>query len=240
MRNRPRPGKPGELVVFISRKGAVCVECGEEIFRGAMLTLNRERAPLCLSCADLGHLEFLPRGDAALTRRATKYSRLRTVAVRWSRARKHYERQGVLVEPEAIERAEAECLEDEDARERQRERRRLREGEIDREYVAAFAEHIGRLFPRCPALEATKIAEHACRRSSGRVGRTAAAKEFEAGVIRLAVAAAVRHNFTNYDELLSRGRERQEARALVRPAVENQLEVWATGPALQSGQASRR
>jgi hypothetical protein len=26
--------------------------------------------PLCLSCADLDHLIYLPRGDAALTRRA--------------------------------------------------------------------------------------------------------------------------------------------------------------------------
>ena len=35
-------------------------------------------------CADLGHLEFLPSGDAALTRRATKASRLSAVVVRWS------------------------------------------------------------------------------------------------------------------------------------------------------------
>ncbi|MGH8093408.1 MAG: DUF2293 domain-containing protein [Chthoniobacterales bacterium] len=221
-----RQDKSGELVVFISRKGAICAECADEIFPGAMLTLNREREPLCLGCADLAHLEFLPRGDAALTRRATKHSRLRAVAVQWSRARKHYERQGVLVEPEAIERAETECLEDVEARSRQRERRRVREAGIDREYVTAFAENIRRLFPKCPAAEAGRIAVHACRKYSGRVGRTAEAKEFEAGAIGLAVAAAVRHRFTNYDELLARGYDRHEARAQVRAAVERQLAAW--------------
>lgn len=30
--------------------------------------------PMCLDCADLGHLAFLSSGDAALTRRAKKAS----------------------------------------------------------------------------------------------------------------------------------------------------------------------
>ena len=69
-----------------------------------------DRGPLCMSCADLADLVFLPSGDAALTRRARKHSRLSAVLVRFSRARKHYERQGVLIEEPAIERAEAECF----------------------------------------------------------------------------------------------------------------------------------
>src|SRR5207253_903871 len=71
---------------------------------------------LCLECADLGHLEFLPRGDTAVTRRATKYSKLRAVVVQWSRTRKRYERQGILAEAEAIRRAEEESLADADLR----------------------------------------------------------------------------------------------------------------------------
>jgi hypothetical protein len=54
----------------------------------------------------LDHLIFLPSGDAALTRRAGKYSTLSAVVLQWSRARKRYERQGLLVEEAALQRAE--------------------------------------------------------------------------------------------------------------------------------------
>jgi len=57
--------------------------------------------PLCLGCADLDHLVFLAAGDAALTRRAKKASALSAVVVRFIRARKRYERQGILVDEPA-------------------------------------------------------------------------------------------------------------------------------------------
>jgi hypothetical protein len=44
-----------------------------------------------------------------MTRRARKNSVLSAVVLKWSRARKRYERQGVLVESEAAENAEQEC-----------------------------------------------------------------------------------------------------------------------------------
>lgn len=72
--------------------------------------LVENRGALCLSCADLDHLVFLPSGDAALTRRARKHSTLVAVVLKWSRARKRYERQGLLVEAQALEMAEKECL----------------------------------------------------------------------------------------------------------------------------------
>lgn len=81
------------------------------MFRGSFLTLENN-APVCLPCAGLDHLVFLPSGDPALTRRAGRYSRLRAVVVRFSRARARYERQGILVEPLALERARQECLAD--------------------------------------------------------------------------------------------------------------------------------
>jgi len=49
----------------------------------------------------------MPSGDAALTRRATKASRLSAVVVRRSTRRNRYERQGILAEPAAIEQAVA-------------------------------------------------------------------------------------------------------------------------------------
>src|SRR5206468_12104016 len=62
------------------------------------------------------HLVFLPRGDIALTQRSRKYSGLSAVVVRFSRSRRRYERQGLLVELAALERGEKECLSDEEKR----------------------------------------------------------------------------------------------------------------------------
>jgi hypothetical protein len=64
--------------------------------------------PLCLTCAGLGNLVFLPRGDPKLTRVANKYTSKSVVVVRFSHTRKRYERQGILVEPEAFQKAENE------------------------------------------------------------------------------------------------------------------------------------
>ncbi|HEX2207553.1 MAG TPA: hypothetical protein VHG93_07705, partial [Longimicrobium sp.] len=100
-----------EIVVFSIVRDSTCAECGCEMWKGRFLRME-EGKPLCLSCADLDHLAYLPSGDTAMTRRASKYSRLRAVVVRFSRARKRYERQGVLVEQDALERAERECLDD--------------------------------------------------------------------------------------------------------------------------------
>src|SRR5687767_1576947 len=186
-----------DIVVFEIVSNSACAECGEELHRGRMLRLERER-PLCLSCADLAHLVFLPSGDAAVTRRASKHSRLRAVVVRFSRARKRYERQGVLVEEAALARAEAECLADQDARARARARRAERESTIDAQYQADFAGRIRVLYPACPETESVTVAEHACAKYSGRVGRSAAAKRLENEAIDLAVRAHVRHVHTRY------------------------------------------
>lgn len=149
--------------------------------------------------------------------------------LQWSRTRKRYERQGVLVDPVALERAEAECLKDADARARLCERRRIRDAEIDRKYVGAFAARLRELYPGAPPEVAEQIADRACRKHSGRVGRSAAARELDPDAIRLAVAAAIRHRFTNYDGLLLAGHDRHEARASVRGKVEMMLEKWRAG-----------
>ncbi len=102
---------PAQPVVFEILRGSACSECGAELAQGSFLVMEAEQ-PLCLPCARLGDLEFLPAGDAALTRRAAKYSDRTAVVVRFSRSRGRYERQGILVENSALERAEQECLED--------------------------------------------------------------------------------------------------------------------------------
>lgn len=93
------------------------------------------------------------------------------------------------MEPEAIEKAEQECLGDEDLRMARRERDAMRRAAEDKELVTAMAYLIGRLYPGCPSDEAENIARHTAERGSGRVGR-----------LELAVIAWVRHRMTQYDD----------------------------------------
>jgi hypothetical protein len=59
MEPAPVQQKPGEILVFFVRRDAKCCECGNDLFSGTMITLDKERGALCLSCADLDHLQFL-------------------------------------------------------------------------------------------------------------------------------------------------------------------------------------
>ena len=215
-----------EIVVFsIRSRDAVCSECKKEIGKGALLRKEGEKG-LCMECADLGDLVFLGAGDHALTRRASKYSPLRAVVLRWSTTRKQYERQGILVDPDALDRAEEECLEDAELRERRRIRAAVGREKIDARYVAEFARRVRERYPSAPPKIETEIAAHACRKYSGRVGRSAAAKEFDPEMIDLAVRAHIRHTHTSYDALLSEDTDRQEARSIVRSEVDAIAAKW--------------
>lgn len=99
--------KPPELVAFSILKSTQCSQCQEELGRGRLLYVEGEQ-PFCLNCAGFGNLVFLPRGDPSLTRAAKKQSKVCLVVVRFSRARKRYEGQGLLVEEEALQKAEEE------------------------------------------------------------------------------------------------------------------------------------
>lgn len=216
------PAARSELVVIQPVRDWSCAECQAT---GDLLIMD-DKGPLCLACADLDHLVFLPSGDAALTRRAKKASRLSAVVVRWSRTRKRYERQGTLVEEPALELAEQHCLADEDARMRRRERDRVRRADEDVQLQARFVQEIKRLFPRCPAERAEAIARHTGLRGSGRVGRSAAGRSLDEDAITLAVVASVRHEDTDYDSLLMAGLPREDARDQIRPAIDRVLASW--------------
>lgn len=185
-----------------------------------------DAGPLCLDCADLAHLAFLPRGDAALTRRARTASRLSAVVVQWSRTRKRYERQGVLAEHDAIAQAEQECLADSEVRERRRAREAQRRVAEDEQFVADLAAAVLAHFPNCPPARASSIAGHAGARSTGRIGRTSAGRALDPEAVRLAVVAAVRHEDTRYDDLLMSGVTRAEARDLVRDEIQRVMAGW--------------
>ena len=222
--------KREDIVVFILRRASsICGECARELHKGSFIRLQGEKGALCLECADLDHLEFLPRGDAAITRRSTKYSTLWAVVVEWSRSRKRYERQGILAEPDAIDRALAESEADSEERARRREREASRRENLDRKYVTEFAEAIRKQFPGIPSGADIKIAEHACLKHSGRVGRSSAAKSFEPDAVFLAVRAHVRHAHTDYDKLLFMFDDRHLARERVKGKVETVLDEWRSG-----------
>jgi hypothetical protein len=75
-----------------------CHRCGGT---GGLLMME-DPGPACLGCAGLGDLEFLPAGDALLSRRVKAKSTRCAVVVRFSRSRRRYERQGLLVELPAL------------------------------------------------------------------------------------------------------------------------------------------
>lgn len=215
--------------IFITRGETECADCKESFGKNAWITLVGEgdqRQALCLACADLDHLVFLPRGNAALTRRAGKYSKLRAVVLQWSRSRQRYERQGTAVEEEALHKAEEECLADADLREKRAERQRERAAAHDEAFAARFSEAILKLYPSAPEEEAIRITRHACQRNSGRVGRSAAARELDSKIIQLAVRAYLRHRHTGYDELLMSGLPRDEARRRIAPDLDAAEAKW--------------
>jgi hypothetical protein len=219
-----RQSRPPDLVVISALKEWSCTNCSNS---GELLIMEGP-GPLCLWCADLDHLVFLAAGDAALTRRAKKASGLSAVVVRFSRTRGRYERQGLLVEEDALVQAERACLADEEVRHRHRHRQRdeARREAHDVAFQEGLAQEIIRLFPGCPPERAEAIARHAGQRSSGRVGRTAAGRALDPEAVTLAVAASVRHLDTPYDKLLMSGVPRSEARSRIQPDVQERLDGW--------------
>jgi hypothetical protein len=211
-----------------------------------MILLSPDRkVARCLACAGLSDLEYLPSGDTALTRRAIKNSARHFVVLKFSRSRKRNERQGVLVEPAALVKAQEQCAQDDQERARARDRAVFARAKQEAKYLASFAERIRELYPCCPVGREHEISRHACEKHSGRVGRSAAAKKLFDHSVTLAVRAHIRHCETNYDELLH-GMFKESAREQVAPAVDKIESMWSapasrrrarTNPAAKEGAA---
>lgn len=94
-----RAGRALELVVIQPRNTEwTCHRCGGT---GDLLMMETP-GPACLRCVGLDDLAYLPAGDALLSQRAKAKSTRYAVVVRFSRTRRRYERQGLLVEPQAL------------------------------------------------------------------------------------------------------------------------------------------
>lgn len=115
------------------------------------------------------------------------------MVLKFSRARRRYEQQGLLVEETALELAEEECLADFEVRALRKDREAQRRAELDDKYVRQFAHKIRELFPHMEAGREQGIAEHACLKYSSRIGRLGAAKSLDDNAVLLAVIAHIRH-----------------------------------------------
>jgi len=214
-----------EVVVYSVLRDSQCSQCQQELPQGSLLTIHDDQS-LCLHCAGMDHLTFLPAGNTALTRRAKMRSKLWAVVVRFSRARKRYERQGLLVEEEVLRLAQEECRADENLRQGRRIQAAEHRKEEDRVLVETMRSKIMEMFPNCPRTDAETIARHTSVRGSGRVGRSKSGRNLEEEALRLAVIAHIRHCHTPYDDLLLQGEDRAQSRRAVRDEIRNIMEHW--------------
>jgi len=102
---------PDLVVILPLHADWTCHRCGGS---GDFLIME-SAGPACLRCVGLDDLEFLSAGDALLTRRAKARSPRHAVVVRFSKNRRRYERQGLLVQPQALRDAQRQL--DEERRE---------------------------------------------------------------------------------------------------------------------------
>ena len=103
--------KKSDPAVFALSRSSRCYGCDRKLEAGEIIDVkNKEtdKEVFCLKCAGLGDLEILLSGNQKITRLASKYSTRRFVIMKWSDTWKCYERQGILVEAQAIDKAEAE------------------------------------------------------------------------------------------------------------------------------------
>ncbi|KAK5079500.1 hypothetical protein LTR70_009459 [Exophiala xenobiotica] len=89
----------------------------------------------------------------------------------------------------------------------------------------AFENELQRLFPHAPKDNVDLVLKHTLKKRSGRVGRTT---KLELGkVVTLAVRAHIRHKLTDYDALLGRGVDREQARKEVQSAIDQIARDWS-------------
>ncbi|MFM8765303.1 MAG: DUF2293 domain-containing protein [Spartobacteria bacterium] len=222
------PSDSDAILVVPSQGEGDCAHCAAPLQQSTFVTF-KNNAIACVKCGGLENLEFLPSGNTALTRRANALSAVKYVVLKFSRARKRYERQGILAHPEILDQSRRECEADEAARETKRQTSAGRRDKQDATHLAAFAARIREFYPSAPDGVEHEIAAHACRKYSGRVGRAAFAKELAPESIHLAVRAHIRHHHTSYDHLMSSGADRTDARVLVAARIEETTRRWLRG-----------
>ena len=168
------------------------------------------------------------------------HSRLRAVVLEWSRTRKRYEHKEIWPRPRLSSRLKRSASKTQTAASGSangapRARRRLTVNTsmalpqgylITTRAVLLVAQGESRNTPAAN----TAGRSDAPRRQSNSI-RTQSAWP---------VAAAVRHEFTNYDGFLLAGHDREEARSVIREKVEGVLNAWRSGSASKDGACAGR
>jgi len=214
--------------IFLTKKETLkCSACNKRIGLGeAFVAESEKHRGTCFSCSPYVKATFLKPGNAALTRRSKKHSSYCGVVFAWNRRRKRFERRVQYVEAEAILKAQRECEADQAERAIKNEKAAVKRAEQDKIYIAEFSKAIRKFYPNCPKNREIAIAKHACEKHSGRVGRTAKAKEFDKKMIDLAVEAHIRHAETNYDNQFGTGRTKRAIRTDVKPHIISTMRKW--------------
>lgn len=226
MRAARSPRPTDETLIILLQKQDSCVRCRNALAVGDIAQLAGKRV-ICQNCCGWGGYVWVPSGDATLTRRLGK-SGLAVAVKAWNKRKNRWERRGTLAPEDVLADAQASCAMDEDQRAITREKSRARAAVQDQLYIQAFADALRREFPSMPAEREYAIARHACEKHSGRVGRTAAAKQFDREMMTVAVIAHIRHLHTDYDYMLDGGVRKRDARDEIRRDVQKILTSWRT------------
>ena len=214
--------------VYLTKKETLsCQRCKRPIKKGERFVAEAEdKRGTCFKCSPYTEATLLEPGDAAMTRRSKKHSNICGVVYGWNQRRKRFERKGQYVEAEAIELARKECVADAEKRAKANEKAAIKRAADDKVYVAEFSKAIKQRYPNCPKNRETEIAQHACEKYSGRVGRTANAKQFDKEMIDRAVEAHIRHAETNYDSQFNKGKTKRAIRSDLKIDILSILQKW--------------
>lgn len=215
--------------IYLTKKETLkCSNCKNPVHLGqAYVAETENHRGTCFACSPFVKSAFLEPGNAALTRRSKKHSAYCGILFAWNRRRKRFERKGQYVEAKAIAMAEIECEEDAKKRALKNEKAAIKRIEEDKIYVAEFSKAIRARYPNCPKNREVAIAKHACEKYSGRVGRSANAKQFDGEMIDLAVEAHIRHKETNYDSQFNKGITKRTIRSNVKQDITKVLHKWS-------------
>ncbi|UTW66384.1 DUF2293 domain-containing protein [bacterium SCSIO 12643] len=214
--------------VYVTKKETLsCQRCKRSVrFGEKFVAESEEHRGTCFKCSPYVNAAFLEPGDAAMTRRSKKHSSYCGVLYVWNKRRRRFERKGQYVEAVAIELAKKECLADQEKRAKNNAKAAVKRAAEDKIYVAEFSKAIRNRYPNCPKGREEAIAQHACEKYSGRVGRTADAKQFDAKMIDLAVEAHIRHAETDYDSQFNKGKTKRMIRSEVKSDITSILRRW--------------
>jgi hypothetical protein len=214
--------------LYLTRKTTQwCKRCKKDVNQGQIYCADSEESKgLCFNCSPFRSYTLLPPGNVAMTRRSKKHSTLCGVLLEWNQRRRRYERKGQYVEQQAIEKARVECEVDAEKRKLKNAKAAVVRAEQDKTFIRDFSTAIRLRYPSAPQNRENKIAAHACEKHSGRVGRSAGAKEFDPEMIDRAVEAHIRHQETNYDNEFGKGKRKREIRGDLKFEIKQLMAKW--------------